>query len=456
MKFKQCISAFGSLFIPLTLEEKHRTTVGAPAPHRSFNHALEALRAVAAGVVVIYHLVYVERWVDPAFQPSGIAAYTAPGHFAVLLFFVLSGYVIGLNHPKALAGSDIWRYLRKRFTRIYPMYMVALIAGFVASGFAYSWATMGWHLVFGINKLPVPTIMENGPIWSLQFEVLFYLLFIPLSMLRARPWLVALGSVGLAFWCLGADSAGSGRAASHYLLGFGVWSLGWALAARGTASTGPIRFTKLASALLLFLSIEVFNVLTTVGQRILSFVSSYSMGAVDVSQWKSNYFMPTPIDLMAAPFAVLIVGQFLHFRGRAWSLFSILLQWLPLYTLTYLLAHRNAPEAGKWIIPALCYLGSIVLFHWPTDGIVESACRKVVQRLVPAGAISYGLYIIHFPIMAVFHRISAFSGTPITFAARVVLILALTIGAAYWLEKKFQPWARQLLNPRRSMAPAVP
>ncbi|MGI4743398.1 MAG: acyltransferase family protein [Janthinobacterium lividum] len=422
-----------------------------PAPHRSFNYTLEALRSVAAIVVVIYHLVYVERWVDPSFQPSGIAAYNAPGHFAVLLFFVLSGYVIGLNHPQALTLPEVRHYLRKRFMRIYPMYVVALLAGFAASGFAYSWATMGWHLVFGINNLPVPNIMENGPIWSLQFEVLFYLLFIPFSMLRAQPWVVALCSMVLAFGCLVADPVGVGRTAFYYLFGFGIWSLGWALAARRTASTGPIRFTKLVSAILLFLSIEVFNVLTTLGQRILSLASNYSMGLVDVSAWKIATHLPSPIDLMAVPFAILIVGQFLHFRGRTWSLFSTLLQWLPLYTFTYLLAHRNAPEAGKYVIPTLCYLGSIILFHWPVNGTVESACQKVVQRLVPVGAISYGLYIVHFPIMAVFHRVYAFSGTPMTFTLRVMLILIFTVGAAYWLEKKFQPWARQLLSRRRAV-----
>jgi peptidoglycan/LPS O-acetylase OafA/YrhL len=431
--------------IPL-VEEKHDIAVAAVAPLRPFNHALEALRAVAAIVVVLHHFVFHERQLDPGFQPSGIAAYNAPGHFAVLLFFVLSGYVIGLNHPKALTGSDVGLYLRKRFVRIYPIYAVALFAGFAASGFAYSWASFGWHLVFGVNGSPFPNIFENNPVWSLQYEVLFYLLFIPLSMLKARPWLVAVGSVGLAFGCLVADPAGAGQVAPRYLLGFAVWSLGWALAAR-SPSPGPIRYTKLASAVLLFLSLGVFNVLNTVGQKLLDFAASHPMGPVDVSHWKTSII--APLDLMAVPYAVLIMGQFLHFRGRAWTVYSTLLQLLPLYTFKFLLANRYAPEAGKWFIPAICYLGSTVLFYWPAAGTVEAVCRKAVQRLVPMGAISYGLYIIHFPIMAVFHRIPAFSGTPITFTVRAAVILALTAGAAYWLEKKFQPWVRQHLMPRR-------
>lgn len=409
-----------------------------------FNYALEALRGIAALMVVWYHFICHKGQVDPAFDPVGIGAYQAPGHFAVLVFFVLSGYVIGLAHRQAMMASDVLLYLRKRFTRIYPMYVLALLAGFAVSPFSHSSATIGWHLVFGINGLPAPTIFANNPLWSLQYEVLFYLLFVPLSMLKARPAWVASCSVLLAFLCLIADPTGAGQYASPYLFGFGIWSVGWALAGWQPV-LGTIHYTQLVSAVLLFASINVFNVLTSVGQKILDLAAQHPMGPLDVARWPFAYL--APLDLMALPYAVVVVGQFLHFRGRLWRIALTVLQLLPLYTFTFLLAHRHEPGAGIWLLPTACYVVSTILFFWPSNGLVENTCQKLVKRMVPFGAISYGIYVIHFPIMTVFHRTPFFSGTPFTFAVRAVFILGLTIAAAYWMEKVFQPWAKRLLSP---------
>jgi peptidoglycan/LPS O-acetylase OafA/YrhL len=411
-----------------------------------FNLALEGLRAFAALVVIIGHIVYYKRVVDPAFQPSGWASFQAPGHHAVLVFFVLSGYVIGLNHPRPLQRSEVSVYLRKRFTRLYPIYLIALFGGLLASGFAYSWSTFGWHLVFGVNGLPVLTMYENNPIWSLQYEVLFYLLFVPLSMINARPFVVAGVSILLAFSCLTADPVGAGRYASQYLFGFSIWSVGWALAKLDT-TTGTVRYSQLVSALLLFLTLEVFNVLDTVGRRLLEFAALHPVGLLNVAQWKSQFL--TPIDLMALPYAVLIVGQFLNFKAKVWRMLLIVLQLLPLYTFKYLLAQGQSLDAAKWTIPTICYIISTVLFIWPSSGLIESVCQRFINILIPVGAISYGLYIIHFPIIVAFHKIEFFSGTWLTYSIRVMLVIGTTYAAAYWLEKKYQPVAKRLLSPRR-------
>lgn len=412
-----------------------------------FNYALEALRGIAALMVVWGHFIVHKGQVDPAFGPVGIGAYRAPGHFAVLVFFVLSGYVIGLAHRRAMTASEVLLYLRKRFTRIYPMYVLALVAGFAVSPLSRSSATIGWHLVFGINGLPAPTIFANNPLWSLQYEVLFYLLFVPLSMLGARPAWVASSSVLLAFLCLAADPTGAGQYASPYLLGFGIWSVGWALAEWQPAS-GSIRYTQLVSAVLLFASINVFNVLSTVGQKVLDLTMQHTIGPLDVAQWPNEMTVPlVPLDLMALPYAVAVIGQFLHIRGRVWRVALTALQLLPFYTFKFLLANQHDPKAGEWLVPIACYLTSTILFFWSSNGLVENACQKLVKRMVPFGAISYGIYVIHFPIMTVFHRTSSFSGTPFTFAVRAVLILGLTMAAAYWMEKVFQPWAKRLLGP---------
>ncbi|WP_180754463.1 acyltransferase [Hymenobacter sp. DG01] len=161
------------------------------AVQRRFDFNLEALRGLAALVVVWHHVIVHSRQLDPNYAPTGIGAYNAPGHFAVLIFFLLSGFVIGRRYPEPMQRSEVRSYVRKRFERLYPMYVVALFAGVAASGFTVGWASIGQHLLF-LQGWWSPVLVENNPLWSLQYEIIFYLAFIPLSLIRARPWLITL------------------------------------------------------------------------------------------------------------------------------------------------------------------------------------------------------------------------------------------------------------------------
>lgn len=413
-----------------------------PISRPPFNKHLEALRAVAAVVVVWGHVIFHRYELDPNYRPVGIFSYIAPGHFAVILFFVLSGYVIGLTHAHRMRGHEILSYLHKRFIRIYPIYLVSLIAGLAVAGFTYSWTTVGWHLVFGINGFPAITIFENNPLWSLQYEVLFYLLFIPLSILNARPWWVAIISGLLSLVFLMTYPTGLGKFLSPYLIGFSIWSVGWALASLALIAK-PVSYVTLVSTILLFLAVEPFNVLTTIGQKVLLMVAQHPVGPFSLQGWNPSII--SPIDFMALPYAVLIVLRFMHVRGRWWNVGYVLLQLLPFYTFKYLLAHRTEPAMQAIVIPVVCYLTSTLLFFWPTQKQLEQFCQQIIQALIPIGAISYGLYLIHFPVMAAFHRVGTFSGTVGLFEFRVVLLFAITFALAYLLEKFWQPFVvRQL------------
>jgi peptidoglycan/LPS O-acetylase OafA/YrhL len=122
------------------------------------------------------------------------------GSSGVVVFFVLSGYLI--YRPFAGGASiDLGAYAVRRFLRIYPAYIAALV---------------GVALVFGkpdvlSAPLAYATLMQGlsgnssalVPSWTLTAEVLFYAAAPPLAMVVARASLARqLG--GLA--CLGAIS----------------------------------------------------------------------------------------------------------------------------------------------------------------------------------------------------------------------------------------------------------
>jgi peptidoglycan/LPS O-acetylase OafA/YrhL len=130
---------------------------------------IDALRVLAAGMVLIYHS---QRFID-------IPLVSNAGREGVILFFVISAYV--LYRPMVDAGPDLGRYALRRFTRIYPAYVVALFGCAVLLGQPLT----PDYFVFGQRiDLTEPSVLPAS--WTLQVEVAFYLL-LPFVANLIRP-----------------------------------------------------------------------------------------------------------------------------------------------------------------------------------------------------------------------------------------------------------------------------
>jgi peptidoglycan/LPS O-acetylase OafA/YrhL len=165
---------------------------GAPAKISRFVE-LDSLRGLAALTVVLYHLQFL--WTEEA-PPTSTAvrwfcAQVAPfGTEAVMLFFVLSGFVLSLP---AVNGrpQPYFTFLIRRIFRIYVPYLAAIavsvagafwLHGIVTQSvwFRQSWSEpVNWRLV-GQHLLFVGTYDTNqfdNPIWSLVQEMRISLIF---------------------------------------------------------------------------------------------------------------------------------------------------------------------------------------------------------------------------------------------------------------------------------------
>jgi peptidoglycan/LPS O-acetylase OafA/YrhL len=152
-----------------------------PPPPRFEN--LNLLRAFAALVVIVYHVIEKAQWGD--FPSSGPLRTFRVGWFGVDLFFAISGFVITYS-ALLLRRSDpegfIRAYWARRFTRIVPLYVVTLLAwivmfqpGFFAQGWR-EWAfQLGTHLTFTHSFWPETHGALDSPNWSLALEMHFYL-----------------------------------------------------------------------------------------------------------------------------------------------------------------------------------------------------------------------------------------------------------------------------------------
>ena len=163
-------------------------TVPASAAHEPASHSrtrlsgVEALRGIAATTVVLYH---VARHVNRGMGAPTLVHATQFGHAGVDLFFVLSGFIILFVHARDIGRPERWQhYVARRFMRVYPTFWVAL-AITALLGLAGHHATLDPSLMAWSATL-LPSVREPilGVAWTLQYEILFYSLFLTLILAR--------------------------------------------------------------------------------------------------------------------------------------------------------------------------------------------------------------------------------------------------------------------------------
>src|SRR5689334_22924237 len=149
---------------------------------------LDALRGLAAVTVVLSHL-------SP--QVIGDEAHLAVmrqidlGRSAVLLFFLVSGYVIPMSLER---HSSLRRFWVGRLCRIYPAYLVAIaLFALLASAGLLHWqaslrAETGAGVLAHITMMP-DLVGVRGVVrvfWTLSYEMVFYLVVAGLFAARAH------------------------------------------------------------------------------------------------------------------------------------------------------------------------------------------------------------------------------------------------------------------------------
>jgi peptidoglycan/LPS O-acetylase OafA/YrhL len=148
--------------------------------------ALDGLRAVAALSVVVYHAADRSSWrsadIAPGLDPRRWVG--ALGSYGVCVFFLLSGFLLYRPFVAAhLAGGsavDIGSFLRRRVLRIFPAYWVVMVAVFALGLSTYDGLPTHWWLYpaltfLGQNYVRGGLFGGLAVAWSLCVEMSFYL-----------------------------------------------------------------------------------------------------------------------------------------------------------------------------------------------------------------------------------------------------------------------------------------
>ena len=175
-----------------------------------FSNILNACRWLAAWLVLLAHarhltFIAYRDVTDRALWVKGFYFLTGLGHEAVLVFFVISGLLVGgLTLQRSTAAFDLRAYALSRVSRIYSVLVLALVLGWMLDSVGlnffnrtelytnsaqYHTSSMDFVIstrldaaTFLGNLLSLQTIFvtplgSNGPLWSLAYEWWYYIIF---------------------------------------------------------------------------------------------------------------------------------------------------------------------------------------------------------------------------------------------------------------------------------------
>ncbi len=216
--------------------------------NKSLSNFLALARWIAALAVVIAHAGQLIQISDIMVAPHGPGVYAwwflaGFSHQAVLVFFVMSGFLIGGDLLRRLERTDpfLKQYMIDRFSRIYIVMVPALAYGFVIDSigrriFPNSGIYDGAFFDGVFNPINIlwtllqqqhiwaPQAGTNGPLWSLACEMWYYITFPLLLAPLLRAY--STGFRLAAFVCGALGVIVMSIPESVFLFGYGAWTLG--------------------------------------------------------------------------------------------------------------------------------------------------------------------------------------------------------------------------------------
>lgn len=148
----------------------------------------DTLRAFAALIVVWSHLELLKKIKGlPNLHDSNFW-FMPGGHIAVILFFVLSGFLITyllVKEKESKNKIDLKKFYKRRIFRIWPLYYLIIVLSllFVRSDYSFTTYLLCLTLFPNIAAYTVGGLTGSPQIWSIGVEEQFYL-FWPIILMK--------------------------------------------------------------------------------------------------------------------------------------------------------------------------------------------------------------------------------------------------------------------------------
>lgn len=315
---------------------------------------IQALRALAALVVVVYHAL--------------TAKVFGVGRFGVDIFFVISGFI--MVHTTS-EGTAPQQFFTKRLIRIVPLYWTLTLAVFVVAMVMPRLlkATEADPVQLVKSLFFIPFMKSNGQIhpvlflgWTLNYEMFFYALFAVGLLFRRRIVTVAVTSAAIA-----------------------------ALVALGMAADGGVPFTFYTNAIMLEFIAGMLLALAAprIGLGLVPAMALIALGLGGAALVEPYVTMENR-GFLWLPFALLIVAAAVaaENRGHATHSRAILLLGAASYSLylvhPYVLAvAEKLPVPGKLAIGVAGAVAAALVTYYT----IEKPANRYLRARIGSGRI---------------------------------------------------------------------
>jgi peptidoglycan/LPS O-acetylase OafA/YrhL len=387
--------------VPIAAATTQSSTTHAPARLAW----LDALRGIGALAVVAEHLL---PWFLPALRPYWFNL----GVYGILVFFLVSGYIIPMSLER---HGDLRAFWVSRVFRLYPLYLavaaLVLAAAWwvpVREAVPRDGTAVAAHATMLLDVVGVGGVADT--MWTLSYEMVFYLLVTALFVTRQHERsglfavLFAAGSVIVGLLLAGAVLDGGWLA---YASG-AVFFAGLACVISGRFRTQAACVLGLMAVALLILGGRV----PWMGVAVLSVM----FAGTAIQRWERGTGGLWPVAATAALVALAPV----------WAI-----------------------ESGWWWVEPDVWITTIVLAGVTFAGGMALRGRRVPRVLTWLGLISYSLYLVHHPLLKFFVEVSGDlrrSPLPLQLVMAVLamtLVLVASALAYRFIEKPMQAFGRR-------------
>ncbi|WP_336205165.1 acyltransferase family protein [Nonomuraea sp. LPB2021202275-12-8] len=371
---------------------------------------LDALRGIGALAVVAEHLL---PWYLPWARPYWFSL----GVYGIFVFFLVSGYII----PASLERhGDVRAFWVSRVFRLYPLYLAV-----AAAVLALSWwvpvrpevsrdgAAVAGHATMLLDVAGVAGVADT--MWTLSYEMVFYLLVTALFVLRLHD------RSGLLAMLFAAGSVVVGLVMSRVALsGDWVAYVSCAMFAAGLACliTGRFRRTAACALGLMALALLVLN------SRV---------------PWLG-------VAVVALMFAGTAIYRWERGEGALWpvAVTAVLVVLAPIWAIM----------AGWWWVRPDVWIITVALAAATFAGGMALRERRVPRLLAWLGLISYSLYLVHHPLLKYLTELTGDlrrAPVPLQLAMAVLataVVLAVSALTYRWVERPMQSLGHRLARSR--------
>lgn len=414
---------------------------------------IESARGFAALYVVSLHIIELtglhNNLASGSLLKLFIDLFLIYGHQAVLLFFVLSGFSIhytSIDRDFTQAGN-LKHYYVLRWRRIYPVFFLAVL---ITIGLDLAGAVMGLVIhtlhLHELNTVQIiytflfatdihdmagvmqPVLHSNGPLWSLSYEMFYYLIYPLYWMINRKFGLTGALILGIS---LSVTSFISGKifGAQHFLNVMDlylIWCLGAVLAEMHRRQIfcklpllihAPIIYVLLQSAWVLE------NAVYTIGAffyitwgLVFFFIMLLYLSSHKITGMKNEHKI-IAILIAVCGYLVIVAGvRKLEFVADLPLFYSHITLTLILFCIGLYMPRFN----------------------------IQAISNTLLKPFHRFGKISYGIYVIHYPMLLfMIHALPHF-GLPVWLC---VLFVPAIVYAAYFTELRYQPFALRHLDP---------